>query len=78
VSDSPRSVPDVAEQLMSEFETVCSPALVTEIVMRLARNGAVSLTMLAELARGELAALAGPAQPHSHGPQTVAECGCAP
>jgi hypothetical protein len=78
VNLAPRSVPDVAEQLMCEFEAVCSPALVTEIVMRLSRNGAVSLAMLAERARGELAALAGPARPHLHGPQTPAECGCAP
>ncbi|HEY2831471.1 MAG TPA: hypothetical protein VGJ14_03530 [Sporichthyaceae bacterium] len=67
----PRSVPDVAEQLMREFESVCSVSLVTEIVMRLSRNGAVSLPALAELARRELAALAGP-------PQPVSEFGCAP
>ena len=59
----PRSVPDVAEHLMCEFDAVCSPALVTEIVMRLVRNGAVSLAVLTDLARGELTALAGPLCP---------------
>jgi hypothetical protein len=47
----------VAEQLMHEFEAVCPVSLVTEIVMRLSRNGAVSLPDLAELARRELTAL---------------------
>jgi hypothetical protein len=61
-----RSVPDVAEELMLEFEQVLAPSTVTEIVLRLSKNGAVSLDALAEMARHELAVLA-------HGASPVAE-----
>jgi hypothetical protein len=74
MSTPPRSVPDVAEQLMREFESACPVSLVTEIVMRLSRNGAVSLPMLAELARAELMALAGDPAPSCFRP--AEECGC--
>lgn len=55
----PRSVPDVAELLMSEFESHFLLPVVTEVVMRHSKNGAVSLQVLTELARAELGLLAG-------------------
>jgi hypothetical protein len=74
MSGPPRSVPDVAEQLMREFESACPVSFVTEIVMRLSRNGAVSLPVLAKLAHAELTALAGDPAPARSRP--AEECGC--
>lgn len=52
-----RSIADVAEGLMREFEAVLGVSAVTEVVMRLSRNGDVSLDALAAQARRELANL---------------------
>lgn len=52
-----RSVPDVAEQLMHEFQDRVSSSEVTAIVIRLSQKGTVTLAALAEMARAELASL---------------------
>lgn len=52
-----RSIADVAEELMSEFDGVFPVSTVTAVVMRLSCNGAVSLSVLDSLARRELNAL---------------------
>jgi hypothetical protein len=58
-SDPPvRSIADLAESLMWEFEPVLPIAVVTEVIMRLSRNGTVSLDILGNLARRDLAAMA--------------------
>ncbi len=53
----PRSIPEVVELLVREFEGWLPVRAVTEVVMRLSRNGAVSLPVLADMARSELAGL---------------------
>lgn len=53
-------MPDVAEQLMSEFEHVLPVSMVTEVVLRLSRDGSVPLPALLEAAREELRAVALP------------------
>ena len=50
----PRSLPDIAEHLMAEFDGRISPSAVTDVVMRLSRNGGMTLDELLELARTEL------------------------
>jgi hypothetical protein len=58
-SDPPvRSIADLAESLMWEFESVLPIAVVTEVIMRLSRNGTVSLDILGNLAWRDLAAMA--------------------
>jgi hypothetical protein len=56
----PRSIRDVVEQLKHEFEHEASVSAVTEVVTRLSTNGAVSLPVLAAMARSELSALTAP------------------
>lgn len=56
----PRSVSEVVEHLGQEFEGWLSVRAVTDVVMRLSRNGAVSLPVLAEMARSELSGLIAP------------------
>jgi hypothetical protein len=58
VTAAPRSIPDVAEQLMAEFEAMISISAITEVVLRLSLNGAVSLVALAHAAREELRRMA--------------------
>ncbi len=58
MTEPTRSIPDVAEELMHEFQSVCAVSAVTQVVIRLSRDGAVSLSELAELARSELSMLA--------------------
>ncbi len=57
MSEPTRSVSDIAEELMHEFESVIPVAAVTEVVIRLSRNGGVSLSALADMARQELSGL---------------------
>jgi hypothetical protein len=57
MDSQPLSVPDLAEQLMREFESVLPISTVTETVMRISRNGADALTVLADLARQELVSI---------------------
>ncbi len=57
MSNHARSVADVAEELMREFDGVFPVSTVTAVVMRLSCNGAVSLPVLANLARRDLNAL---------------------
>ncbi len=54
----PRSTPAVVEHLVQEFEGILSAHVVTRVVLRLSRNGAVSLPVLTEMARQELTAKA--------------------
>lgn len=58
MTDSSRSMPDIAEELMREFEDLVAVSTVTEVVLRLSRTAQVSLAALADLAREELRALA--------------------
>ncbi|MGQ0842505.1 MAG: hypothetical protein ACT4QF_00070 [Sporichthyaceae bacterium] len=51
------SIPDVAEQLMREFEERIPVGTITETVLRVSRDGAITLATLAEMARDELASL---------------------
>lgn len=60
MTEPTRSMPDIAEQLMSEFEGVIPVSTVTEVVMRLSRDGSVPLAALHEIAREELRAVALP------------------
>lgn len=76
MSEPSRSIPDVAEQLMHEFQSVFAVSTVTEVVIRLSRNGAVSLAALAEMARQELGTLAAAVDTRSEDlPATVAPLG---
>lgn len=50
-----RSIADVVTQLAREFDGVVPARAVTEVVKELSRNGAVSLPVLAAMARHELA-----------------------
>lgn len=53
----PRSIRDVMDQLKHEFESEIPVRAVTDVVTRLSANGAVSLPVLATMARNELTAL---------------------
>ncbi len=57
MSEPTRSISDIAEELMHEFEAVIAVSAVTEVVIRLSRNGGVSLSALADMAREELSGL---------------------
>lgn len=57
MTEHPRSIRDVVDQLRHEFEGRTSVRNVTDVVTRLSANGAVSLLVLAHLARAELTAL---------------------
>lgn len=58
MAEPTRSISDIAEQLMHEFHDVFAVSTVTQVVIRLTRDGAVSLSDLAAMARDELSALA--------------------
>lgn len=58
MNEATRSVPDIAEELMREFENLIAVSTVTEVVMRLSRMGQGTLSALADLAREELRRLA--------------------
>lgn len=53
-----RSIRDVVDHLIHEFDGRVPTRGITEVVIRLSANGAVSLPVLAHLARQELEALA--------------------
>lgn len=50
-------MPDVAEELMREFENQLAVSTVTEVVIRLSRKGQATLSALTDTAREELRAL---------------------
>lgn len=60
MTESTRSLPDIAEQLMSEFEHVIPISVVTGVVIRLSRGGSVPLSTLLDSARAELRSVALP------------------
>lgn len=72
MSEPARSIADVAEALMHEFERVLEASEVTAVVIRLSRSGAGTLPALAEAARQELAALAATAAGAEERPGVVA------
>lgn len=58
MAEPTRSISDIAEQLMHEFHGVFAVSTVTQVVIRLSRDGAVTLSDLAAMARNELSTLA--------------------
>lgn len=54
-----RTIPDVAEQLMREFEGFLSVSTITGVVLRLGLDDGVPMADLAAKARGEMVSLVG-------------------
>jgi hypothetical protein len=54
----PLSIPDLAEELMQEFEAVLPISTVADTVLRISRTGTQTPAGLADLARQELTLLA--------------------
>ncbi|MGQ0465071.1 MAG: hypothetical protein ACT4QG_07085 [Sporichthyaceae bacterium] len=68
MSSTPGSIPDVAEQLMREFEGFLPISVVTETVMRVCRDGGATLSAVADAARLELARIVAAHGPLEAGP----------
>lgn len=54
MTEPARSIPEVVETLVQEFDGAFSARSVTNVVKRLSVNGAMSLPALTETARNEL------------------------